>query len=95
MTQQDRTPAGAHRYSGGVAVARVPVGAGPAVTIVMITAMSRAPARPAGKPSSVHRRADELVAFGREMGRDSVSAATGEGPASAPHSMRRVSVTTH
>ena len=66
MTQQDRTPAGAHRFSDVVAVARVPVGAGPAVTIVMITAMSRAPARPAGKPSSVHRRADALVAFGRE-----------------------------
>jgi hypothetical protein len=57
VTQQDRTPAGAHRFSDVVPVARVPVGAGPAVTIVMITAMSRAPARPAGKPSAVHRRA--------------------------------------
>ena len=44
MTQQDRTPADAHRFSDVVAVAWVPVDAGSAVTIVMITAMNRAPA---------------------------------------------------
>lgn len=42
MTRQDRTPAGVRGYSEVVA-AKVPAGACPAITIIMITAMSRAP----------------------------------------------------
>jgi hypothetical protein len=55
VTQQDRTPAGV-RSSGEVAAAQVPADACPAITIIMITAMSRVTARPAGKPSPVRRR---------------------------------------
>jgi len=55
VTQQDRSRAGV-RSSGEVAAAQVPAGACPAIAIIMITAMSPVPARPAGKPSPVRRR---------------------------------------
>jgi hypothetical protein len=69
VTQQGRTPAGGHGFSEVVAAAWVPVGVAPAITIIMVTASSRAPARPTGQPSPVPGRAVyELAAFGREMG---------------------------
>jgi hypothetical protein len=51
------------------------VGTGPATTIIMITALSRAPARPAGKPARSTGALDELLAVGQEIGRNPVSAA--------------------
>lgn len=66
------------------------VGTGPAIIIIRTTALSRAPARPAGKPARSTGALYELLASGREMGRDPVSSAAGHGRALAPHSMHRV-----
>ena len=46
MTQQARPPAGVRSFGEVTAAAQVPAGAAPATAIVVVTAMSRAPARP-------------------------------------------------